>query len=127
MPVYQGANSCYAMNEQVYVRRIRRKGIDTLREAAAILYLILKDYKRGWTYEQGSCRKIRMTKDLFEKRVRFVAFLAKQHGAEGEVLRAIRRLVRYVLRKKRLPRRIRVGRRNVNLQRLVDEALARKR
>ena len=127
MPVYQGANSCYALNEQVYVSRLRRPGIDTLREAAGILRLILRDYRRGWTYRQGDCKKIRMTRELFEKRVRFVAFLAKQHGARGEVLRAVKRLVAYVLAHGRLPRRISVGGRRVDVERLAGEAIARKR
>ncbi len=127
MPVYQGANSCYALNEQVYVKRIRRRGVDTLREAAAILHLILRDYRRGWTYEQGSCRRIRMTEELFEKRVRFVKRLARLHGADPATQRAIDELVDYVLRHKRLPLRLRVGRRTVDPRRLAREALARKR
>ena len=127
MPVYQGANSCYALNEQVYVKRLRRPGIDTLREAAGILRLILRDYRRGWTYRQGDCKKIRMTRELFERRVRFVAFLAKEHGARGEVLRAVERLVDYVLEHKRLPKRLKVGDRYVDVGKLAEEAIARKR
>jgi len=121
--VYQGADSCYARREGVYVKRVRRPGIDTLREAAGILRLILRDYRRGWTYEQGTCRKIRMSRRLFEERVRFVKFLARQHGAKGETLEAIDRLVDYVLEHKRLPKRLKVGSRYVSPAKLAEEAV----
>ncbi len=56
-----------------------------------------------------------------------MAFLARQHGASGETLKAIERLVDYVLRHRRLPSRLRVGGRTVDPRRLAREALARKR
>ena len=127
MAVYQGADSCYALNEQIYVRRLRRSGVDTVREAAGILYLVLRDYRRGWTYRQGDCKKTRMTENLFEKRVRFVAALAKIHGAPRAAREAIERLVEHVLKKKRLPKTVQVGSRRLSVRKLVEEALARKR
>ena len=127
MSVYQGANSCYALNEQIYVRRLRRPGVDTLKEASGILKLILRDYRRGWTYRQGDCKKIRMTRELFEKRVNFIKLLARRHGARGEVLKAIDRLVDYVLNHRRLPSRIKVGARYLNPAKLAEEAITEKR
>ena len=44
--VHQGPRSCWAVNEGVYVLRVRRPGIDTVAKVASILYLILKDLRR---------------------------------------------------------------------------------
>jgi len=118
MPVYMGRDSCYALYEGVYVKRRRRKGIDTLIEAVGILRLICRDYRRGWTYEQGTCRKIPMTSDLFKKRVRFVVRLARLHGATGVIYRTIKRLAAFVLRKRRLPK-------NKKIRALAKKALAK--
>ena len=126
-PVYQGANSCYAIREGFYVRRLRRKGIDTVKEAVAILRLILRDYRRGWTYRQGDCKRIRMTEELFERRVRFVVTLAKFHGADEETLRTIRKIVRYVLEHKRLPRYIKWRGKRIDIRSYLRGAYARKR
>ena len=104
MPVYMGRDSCYALYEGVYVKRRGRRGIDTLIEAAGILRLILKDYRRGWTYEQGTCRKIPMTSELFRKRVKFVVKLAKMHGAKGRIYTMIKKLAAFVLKHRRLPK-----------------------
>ena len=127
MSVYQGANSCYALNEQRYVERVRKPGIDTLREAAGILKLILRDYRRGWTYRQGDCKKIRMTRELFEKRVNFIKLLARRHGAKGAVLDTIDRLVDYVLEHKRLPKRLKLGKHYVDIKKLAEEAIVEKK
>ena len=80
--MYQGADSCYALNEQLYVHRIRHRGIGTLREAAGIRYLIVRDCRRGWSYDHR-CRRIRLTRSLFERRALFLTLLAERHGAPG--------------------------------------------
>ena len=103
MPVYQGPRSCYARREGLYVRRARRPGIDTFAEAAAIARLILRDLKRGYTYENGSCRRIRMTRELAARRLNFLKLLARRHGAPKRVARAVDKLVDYVLENWRLP------------------------
>ncbi len=103
MPVYQGKNSCYAKREGVYVRRARRPGIDTLAEAAAIAKLILRDLKRGYTYENGSCRKIRMTRKLAVRRLNFLKLLVRRRGAPKRIVEAVDMLVDYVLEFWRLP------------------------
>ena len=103
--MYQGPNSCWARRDGVYVLRVRRPGIDTVAEAAGILYLILKDLRRGWTYDPDrSCRKIRMSEDLFERRARYVKTLAVKHGASRRELKVIDSLIDYVLSKRRLPK-----------------------
>ncbi len=103
MPVYQGPRSCYARREGLYVRRARRPGIDTLAEAAAIARLILRDLRRGYTYEDRTCRKIRMTRRLAVRRLNFLRLLARRHRAPRRVADAVDSLVEYVLRKWRLP------------------------
>ena len=103
MPVYQGRNSCYARKEGIYVRRIARPGVDTVAEAVALAHMCVRDYRRGWTYEQGTCRKIKMSLTLFKKRVRFILRLAKLHGASKHEINVIEKLVKYVLKYKKLP------------------------
>ena len=46
---------------------------------------------------------------MFEKRLRFLVFLAGVHGAPREVVEAAGRLARYVLRRGKPPKTIRVG------------------
>ncbi|BAA79706.1 hypothetical protein APE_0730 [Aeropyrum pernix ovoid virus 1] len=104
MPVYQGPKSCYARKEGVYVRRARRPGIDTLAEAAAIAKLILRDLRRGYTYENRSCKRIKMTKELAVRRLNFLKLLARRHRAPRMIVEATDFLVEYVLREWRLPR-----------------------
>ena len=101
--VYQGPKSCYARREGIYVKKARRPGIDTLAEAAAIARLILRDLRRGHTYENGTCRKIRMTRRLAVRRLNFLKLLARRHGAPRRVVEAVDSLVEYVLREWRLP------------------------
>ena len=104
MGVYLGADSCYAKREGVYVRRVGHPGIDTIQEAVGILYLILLDLRRGWTYDpRNGCRKIRMTVGLFERRVNYVVPLAERHGASRREIDIIRGYCDYVLEHRRMP------------------------
>lgn len=114
--VYQGPQSCYAKREGLYVRRVGKTGIDTLAEAAAIAYLILRDYRRGWTYDRESCRKIPMTEDLFKARLRGLIryssihlkrLVKKRHiqaSTAKTILSKIEQLAKYVMSSKRIPR-----------------------
>jgi len=106
MPVYQGRDSCMAKREGWFVRRIEEPGVDTIDEAVALAWAVLRDYRRGYTYDGDSCRRIRMTWGLAARRLRYIYTLAVKHGASGRELRVIRRLVEYVLEHRRLPRRI---------------------
>ncbi len=106
MPVYQGRDSCMARREGWFIRRIERPGVDTISEAVALAWAVLRDWRRGYTYDNDDCKKIRMAWDLAERRLRFIVRLARIHGASEAELRVIKRLVAYALRRKRLPRRI---------------------
>ena len=125
MPVYQGRRSCYALNEGMYVKRIGRKGIDTVYEAIAILYLILRDKKRGWTYEQGTCKRIVMSEQLFKQRVSFVPQLAKFHNAPREVREKIEQIANYVLKNRKLPSYIVWKGRRISVDDIVKKMIAR--
>ena len=107
MPVYQGPNSCMAKREGVYVKRIERPGVDTIPEAVALAYMVLRDYRRGYTYDPDhNCRKIKMTWELAKKRLRFIVTLSKYHGATKKEQKVIRKLISYAIKHKRLPSRI---------------------
>jgi len=103
MSVYQGEKSCYARKEGIYVRKARKPGIDTLGEAAAISYLILRDLKRGYTYENKTCRKIKMTEKTAIRRLVFLKFLARRHKAPKDIIHAVDYLVEYVIKHQKLP------------------------
>ncbi len=108
VPVYQGRDSCMARREGWYVKRIEHPGVDTVAEAVALAWAILRDHRRGYTYDNGSvrCRKIRMTWRLAERRLVYLIALARKHGASKRELAVIRRLVDYALEHKRLPKRV---------------------
>ena len=112
MPVYQGRDSCVARREGWFVRRIEHPGVDTVDEAVALAWAVLRDYRRGYTYENGSCKRVRMSWGLAERRLRFILRLARLHGASDRELSTIRRLIEYALEHRRLPRR--VGRRRIS-------------
>lgn len=108
VPVYQGRDSCMARREGWYVKRIEHPGVDTIAEAVALAWAILRDYRRGHTYDNDSvrCRKIRMTWRLAEKRLVYLIALARKHGASERELRVIRRLVEHTVKHHRLPKRV---------------------
>ena len=121
-----GHNSCYARREGIYVRRVGRPGIDTVAEAAGILYLIVRDLRRGWTYDDDrGCRKVRMGKELFVERTNYVRVLARRHGAGPHTLDVIDRLVEYVLASGRLPKTVTYRGRRYVVRSLVDAVLTR--
>ena len=103
-PIYQGRNSCYAIKEGVYVPDIREEGIDTVTEAVAIAYLILRDYRMGYTYDHNKCRKIPMDLKLFNKRMFYLKPLAIRHKASPSALRRIQVIIYYVTKYKRMPK-----------------------
>jgi len=110
-----GIDSCYAKKEGIYVRRIARTGIDTIAEAKALAYLVLRDYRRGWTYDKYDCRKIPMSHDLFKKRLQGILSYAGKHtddlvekgllskSAREELLKRIKEIIDYVESYKRIP------------------------
>jgi hypothetical protein len=90
--VYQGSNSCYAKFEGNYVPG---RGVNAFTVRFLVGY-ILRDLKRGWTYERGTCRRVKMTPELAIKRLMYLITLARKHApahllaVKREVLRAIR-------------------------------------
>ncbi len=105
-PVYQGRNSCTAAREGWYVRRIEEPGIDTIDEAVALAYAVLRDWRRGYTYRKEDCRRVRMTWALAVKRLNYIHTLAVKHGASKRELQTIARLIGYTVKHRRLPRAI---------------------
>ena len=104
--MYQGKDSCMARREGWYVKRIEHPGIDTIDEAVALAWAVLRDHRRGYTYDNDTCRKIKMTGRLFQLRVNYIYTLANKHGASRRELDVIKRLVEYVLSNKSMPRRV---------------------
>ena len=101
-----GPGSCYARREGFYVARLGGRGVDTVLEAAAILYLIWRDLQRGYTYDPDrGCRRVRMTWELAERRARFLVLLAARHGGPRVAAR-VRRLVERFLRTGSPPRTV---------------------
>ncbi|MCY0890000.1 MAG: hypothetical protein QW680_09310 [Pyrobaculum sp.] len=77
--IYQGRDSCYARKEKTY---ITGSGV-TQRNMATFVRFILRDLRRGWTYDH-SCRKIKMTKKLAIKRLVYLLALCKKHTDDDE-------------------------------------------
>lgn len=101
---YMGRDSCLARREGVYVRRLRRPGIDTFKEAVGIAALVLRDYRRGYGYEdRAGCGRISFTRELAEKKLRYIIPLSVRHGASDRVLEKIEKLVGYAVKHKKLP------------------------
>jgi len=92
--VYQGPNSCYAKYEGKYVPG---RGVNafTVRRLAGF---ILHDLRRGWTYERGTCRRIKMTPKLAVKRLKYLVALARKHAPAHlpAVKREVARALKYI-------------------------------
>ncbi len=126
--IYTGPDSCYARREGIFVARIGRPGIDKVAEAAGIITLIIRDMRRGWTYDGDTvaCRKIRMTKDLFIKRVNYVRVLARKVVSPNSFTYAsIDSLVEYVLTHGRLPATIVYRGRRYSVRRLAEAVISK--
>jgi len=94
---YEGPRSWYAIYEGVFVPG---KGVDRY-TAASIAALILRDLKRGWTYDSYG-RRIPMTRELARRRLIYLIALARKHYGAKE-MKEVEELVRYVLEYWRLP------------------------
>lgn len=89
--IYQERNSCYAQKEGVYVPG---SGVNS-RNAPLFIKYILRDLRRGWTYDHY-CNRIEMTPELAAKRLRFLVRLARRHSGEAEA-RKVAKMVREAL------------------------------
>ncbi len=122
MPVYMGRNSGYARRFGLYVRRLRRKGIDTLREVLGITALICWDLKEGKTVN-ASGHVIRMDKELFKKRLNFIRTLEDIHKAPKEVKEVTEKVLRYALRHKKPPKAVKVHDRKLSTKAVLKKVL----
>jgi len=95
--VYEGPHSCYAVHEGFYVE----DGGVNLKTAPKILMLMLRDLKRGWTYDRSTCERIPFTEEHFRRRARYLIALFKKHA--GRDSKALRALVDYVVEHKEPP------------------------
>jgi hypothetical protein len=77
--IYQGRQSCYARKEGVYITGSKV----TPQNMKTFVRFILRDLKRGWTYDH-SCRKIKMTKSLAIKRLVYLKALCTKHTGREE-------------------------------------------
>ncbi len=100
MSIYLGKNSIVCKKEKVCLRTDRKPGITACFEAKGIIRLIFRDLERGWTYNQEG-QRIRMTKDLAIKRIKFILRLARIHGAPKKEYECIKKEVRKALEKLR--------------------------
>lgn len=98
--IYEGPHSCYAVREGVWVPGV---GVNVA-SAVGIAALILRDYKRGWTYSHA-CTEIPMTHNLFVRRLNYLIALARKHYGP-RIVHFIRDLVDFVLIHGRLPPRL---------------------
>ena len=78
-PIYLGENSVFCIKENKCIKNIRKKGVDTYKEAKEIIKAILRDFKRGYTYDHYG-RVIKMDRNLALRRLNFLYLLAKMHG-----------------------------------------------
>jgi len=94
--VYQGPNSCYGKFEGNYAPG---RGVNAFTVRYLVGY-ILRDLKRGWTYERGTCRRIKMTPKLAIKRLMYLIALARKHAPAHlpAVRREVFRAIKYVRR-----------------------------
>ncbi|MEM4958382.1 MAG: hypothetical protein QXX12_00730 [Nanopusillaceae archaeon] len=90
--IYQGSGSCYALNEGIYVPD---RGVN-LSTALGISYLILRDLRRGWTYDK-QCRIIPMTPELARSRLNYLYPLALKHYGREEAEK-VRKLIDIIYR-----------------------------
>ena len=77
--IYTGSGSVYARMEGAYVPE--RRGVD-LRTAASIAALILRDLKRGWTYDHYG-NVVNMNWDLARRRLYYLVPLCVKHAKLG--------------------------------------------
>ncbi|WP_069806462.1 hypothetical protein [Vulcanisaeta thermophila] len=96
--IYMGRRSCYAVNEGVYVS----PGAMDLGRVAAHLFLHLRDFRRGWTYDHD-CNRVAMDHALFEARSKYLVKLCREQLGVDEVCDEVEDLVDEVIRRHELP------------------------
>ena len=95
--IYEGPRSVYALREGMYAYG---HGVN-LRTGVTILYFLLRDLRRGWTYNKYG-QRIPMTEDLFKARARYLYPLCIKHTNTNEC-KLLKQVIDYVIMYRRLP------------------------
>ena len=96
MNIYQGSGSAYARFEGVYAPG---RGV-SLETAVPIAALILRDWRRGWTYDRSGAR-VPMTAELARRRLWYLYPLCIKHG--GSRCERVAQLAEKVYLTRRVP------------------------
>ena len=116
--IYVGNGSCYNVHRGYFVKQGR-----VIYEVIGILYLLLRDLRRGKTYNH-ECREIKMTSSLFRKRVRYI-YTIYSRKLPRKYRDQLKRLLAYVLKKKKLPRSFTWGDRRLYTKSILRKAITR--
>ena len=96
MSEYVGKNSCSGKKDRIYVSR---KGKRKLGYYYALLYMSLRDYIRGYKYDdKRGCKPVPCDEECFKSKVEFVLTLAKWDKAPLWVIKEVEKAVDYVLK-----------------------------
>jgi hypothetical protein len=112
---YIGTKSCYAVHEGVYVPG---KGL-TEETFLSVMALILRDVKRGWSYDDH-CNRIPFSKSYALQRTVWAGALSFTH-TDKEVARSLMDLGREVLEQERLPEWVRIAIAGKNAGKVAQE------
>lgn len=96
-PIYQDVDSWWARRRGVYVKDIRKEGIDVVSEACGIALLVLYELHGSKRTFNHDGEVIPMSKSLAARRIRYLIALSKRHGASATARAKIRRLVEYII------------------------------
>jgi hypothetical protein len=77
--IYQGRDSCYGRKEGTYITGSKV----TPSNMKTFVRFILRDLKRGWTYNE-SCRRIKMSRKLATRRLIYLKALCIKHTGKEE-------------------------------------------
>jgi hypothetical protein len=115
---YIGRRSCYAVHEGAYVPG---KGL-TEETFLSVMALILRDVKRGWSYDDH-CNRIPFSRNYALQRVVWAGALSFTH-TDKEVARSLMGLGREILEQEKLPEWARVLLAGKNAKRVAEELVA---
>ena len=115
---YIGKRSCYATHEDVYVPG---RGL-TEETFLSVMALVLRDMKRGWSYDDH-CNRIPFSKSYALQRVVWAGALSFTH-TDKEIARSLMDLGREILGQERLPEWAKVFLAGRNARRVAQELVA---
>jgi hypothetical protein len=115
---YIGKGSCYAVHEGAYVPG---KGL-TEETFLSVMALILRDVKRGWSYDDR-CNRIPFSKSYALQRTAWAGALSFTH-TDKQIARSLMDLGREILEQERLPEWARVAIAGKNARKVAQELVA---